>query len=64
MGLVNTKKRNVLIILLCIFGIIALAGIDISEYGKLTTGFKGVVVLISGLTLIPAIVELIKEKRR
>lgn len=58
----KSKKRNFFLILLCVIAIIALAGIGILEYGKLTTGFLGVVVLLSGFILIPAISELIKEK--
>lgn len=45
------------------FAIVALAIVDISENGRLTTGFIGMAAIVAGAIIIPSAVEVIKSKR-
>ena len=58
------STRHILIILLSIIAIIVLALEDITSYGKLTTGFLGMTVMLLGSILIPTIVDIHKEKKK
>ncbi|OPX46325.1 hypothetical protein CLHUN_01410 [Ruminiclostridium hungatei] len=59
----KSKTRNLVMIGISTFAIVALAIVDISENGKLTTGFIGVVALVAGAIIIPAAFEVIKSKK-
>lgn len=58
------KKRNILTIILGLLCIFTLAMVDITEYGTLTKGFAGMVLLLLGSVIYPSALELIKERRK
>ncbi len=58
------RTRNILLIIIALIGISALAAADILSNSTLTTGFLGMVVLISGTLIIPTSIDLIKQKEK
>ncbi len=58
------KTRNILIIVLSITGMFALALVDITSNGKLTTGFLGMALLLLGATIYPSALDLVKGRRK
>ena len=60
----NSKKRNILLIILGIAGIFSLAMMEVVEKGSLSFGFAGISLLIIGSIIIPSGLELRKEHRK
>ena len=58
------KTRSILIIIISVITIVALTIIDITSNGKLTTGFLGMLILLLGSLIIPAIIDLTKENKK
>ena len=60
------KKRtsDLLIITISIIAIIVLALYDITSYGRITTGFLGMALLLLGSSVIPTILEIRKENKK
>ena len=58
------KTRSTLIIAISVIAVIALAIVDITSNGKLTTGFLGMIVLLLGSLIIPTIVELVSTNKK
>ncbi len=59
----KSKTRNLIMLGISTFAILALAIVDISENGRLTTGFIGMAAIVAGAIIIPSAVEVIKSKR-
>lgn len=57
------RIRNISILLLSIIATVALALVDITSKGTITTGFLGMAVLVLGSLIIPTAIGLIKENR-
>lgn len=60
----NNRTKNLIIVIVSVIAIIALAMMDFIEHRMLTTGFLGMVVLISGSIIIPSVVEFIKNRKK
>ncbi len=60
----KARTRNIWIIVLCLIAMVALGMYDITSYGRLTTGFLGMAVLLSGASIYPSIVELVKDRKK
>ena len=58
------RTRDLLIITISIVAIIALALADITSYGRITTGFLGMALLLLGSSVIPTILEIRKENKK
>lgn len=58
------KTRNILVIILSIIAMLALAMVDLTSHGKLTTGFLGMAVLLLGATIYPSVYDLVRKKKK